>query len=1161
MAEIARVESIFTADTSGFVSNVNNAAQAVQKFSSTAASTSKDVQHNFSAMEKNLSSKMGSIRKVFGILGVGAITAYTVKLGKDSVAAATAAGLAQDRLRRLLLTTGGATEAQIAILNQHAKALEATTVVTGENITTVQSQLATFDLHGSTIARLTPAILDYVVAEKGATASAGEFKSMTNGLAQALNGQFKSLTSIGFVLDDATKKMISNGTETERAAGIVKVLNSTYKDFASTGARNAATEQVNLAKAIGQAKEELGRGLLPVVQEVQSALASKLVPALQKAQQQFLNQSAIRRYFEIIKVLGENIVDFARGISTILAPIIQRVLIPAFKALVGAIGATIKILGSIGRFIEKNAQVVSVLIDILIIAGITYGAYRTQILLSVAAQKIQLALTTKLTGAVGALQKAQKLLNLTMAFNPIGLIVAAVALLVAGFVTLWKRSETFRKGIISIGKVALPLFAHLVRALGRVAEAMVNNFLRPIRLLLMGLAQLPQVGKYAQAALDFLDKGINGVGNTADKAADSIDNFAKDLDRFNKTKVKDPFDEERRAGRKESKLFPDLSKLGEAWNTGAGGVADDIDKGNKKIQGALERMNKLVQNFNDYMLNDFAKDMSSSVDSARDAIGKSLDLLEDIFEEKAKSLSGKALKNLQNQFKEINSRIRSFIPEAEMLAGKLQQIEAELSAAESDLERALESRAGAIAKFNDLFREPFGEPSALQRSLSSAEATVDSIINMYDDLIQTITERFEGIEPARRDELINFLTDQTAALVALARKRATAVEVLKEAQDELDDLLSDQVAFQNNLTSSLKSFATAIANLSQTDSATTLKVIKTATGLVVTQLQQSSSGIDKITKQLQDRLRTIRDFGNNIRTLLASGLNRDYIKQLLEAGPEAAGLTAAALATAGADQISEINNLYAEIDSMSNSFGRDMAVVFYQNAVDMATAFRDGAAAEVQSITDQMTAIRVSIETALAPLRDMAANLGEDTMQVLLDSIKKRKGEVLAEIQDLVNKIAELMAAAARSIGVEVTSKPGQVAPSGGGFVTPTGVQKNVILEDIANTTADLKRLQDKLAAGGLGPKALENLKQNIDIRKQVLKDLRSELGTATSPTPPSSGIPKSSVPGVTNVNSGAVQITVTNNGATGELAVEDIQSAVTEGMLAALDGRRMVAV
>jgi hypothetical protein len=83
----------------------------------------------------------------------------------------------------------------VAVLVEQAKALEQLGVVSAGNVSVVQSQLATFDLQASTIQTLTPAILDYITAEKGATASSADFKSMTNGLAQALNGNFASLTA------------------------------------------------------------------------------------------------------------------------------------------------------------------------------------------------------------------------------------------------------------------------------------------------------------------------------------------------------------------------------------------------------------------------------------------------------------------------------------------------------------------------------------------------------------------------------------------------------------------------------------------------------------------------------------------------------------------------------------------------------------------------------------------------------------------------------------------------------------------------------------------------------------------------------------------------------------------------------------------------------
>jgi hypothetical protein len=82
--------------------------------------------------------------------------------------------------------------------------------------------LQPFNLQTDTIKKLTPAILDYVTAEKGATASASEFKSMTNGLAQALNGNFASLTRVGFVIDEVTRNIIKNGTEASAQPPLLK---------------------------------------------------------------------------------------------------------------------------------------------------------------------------------------------------------------------------------------------------------------------------------------------------------------------------------------------------------------------------------------------------------------------------------------------------------------------------------------------------------------------------------------------------------------------------------------------------------------------------------------------------------------------------------------------------------------------------------------------------------------------------------------------------------------------------------------------------------------------------------------------------------------------------------------------------------------------------
>jgi hypothetical protein len=203
-------------------------------------------------------------------------------IGFTLVKSAIQAQAEQARLRQILLTTGAATDQQVTSLISQAEALEKVGVASAGNITTLQAQLATFDLQFETIQKLTPAITDYVIAEKGASATSEDFKSMTNGLAQALNGQFGALTRVGFVLDETTKGLISNGTEAERAAAIVDVLSSTYGGFNEATALTAEGRLVQLKNSFEALRTEIGLKLIPIFEKIVAFIKTQVIPYLQR---------------------------------------------------------------------------------------------------------------------------------------------------------------------------------------------------------------------------------------------------------------------------------------------------------------------------------------------------------------------------------------------------------------------------------------------------------------------------------------------------------------------------------------------------------------------------------------------------------------------------------------------------------------------------------------------------------------------------------------------------------------------------------------------------------------------------------------------------------------------------------------------------------------
>jgi hypothetical protein len=247
-------------------------------------------------------------------LGLAFGTAQVIAFGKASVKAALEAQAQQERLANLVKVTVNARDAEIQSLYDQAAALQQIGVVNKENIIQTQSQLATFNLQIDTIKTLTPAILDYVTAEKGAAASADQFKQMTNGLAQALNGNFASLTKVGFVLDEQTKKTIKSGTETERAAALVKVLDSTYKDFNKNLANTPTGQMQKLANAADDAKQIIGEGLLDALKGLGE---DDSVQNLASSMQNFATETAnvirgIGKLIEKIQALDDKLPDWLK---------------------------------------------------------------------------------------------------------------------------------------------------------------------------------------------------------------------------------------------------------------------------------------------------------------------------------------------------------------------------------------------------------------------------------------------------------------------------------------------------------------------------------------------------------------------------------------------------------------------------------------------------------------------------------------------------------------------------------------------------------------------------------------------------------------------------------------------------------------------------------
>ena len=979
----------------------------------------------------------GLLRKIT----VGALAGFAIKLGRDSVKAAQDAGAAQFRLTSLLLTASGATMEQVKYLNAQSDALSKVTVVSKENVQVVQSQLATFNLHTDAIAKLTPAILDYVTAEKGAAAGSDQYKQMTNGLALALNGQFGALTRVGFVLDKQTKAQISHGTEMERAAAIAKVLDSTYKDFSITVGDTAAGASQKLANKANDLKQSFGGALLPVMQQVQMFTGNSLMPAFTNLFNKLQDSGAITGFVNLIAGLAKDIMDFATAIGQVIGPVIMNVVVPAFILAAGAVVGLIKVIGMIGRFIKEHIAVFQTLYEVVYAVAMGYVAYRVAVYAGLAIQKLHTAYTIASTAATTAFTTAQRMLNATMAFNPVALVVGALVALAAGFVIAWNHSETFRKIVIAIGKAGVIAFGYLIEWIGKIATASMKVATGPLQLLLKGLALLHVPG--AKEALNGITGAIDTVGKFFDDTAKKVKGYADSLDSLANKKIQLP------------SLMPKMP-TGKTPAADGGSVGDSaaaaaaaIDKKAAdlaaKVADLQSKLKEVVRGYNDFITNDFAAGFVDGGAKAKDTILKGLDELKKVFDAQQNIFEAQSntagVNKVKQQWDFINEVVRSQIDAAVKNADALDAVNKELDKKQQELDAAIKDRQAGADAFAAMLRKPFGQQNEIDKALASAETSVDGIISMYDKMRDALDKRFSGIDSSKKDTLIALLDNETPKLIALVAKNKAALKEIEDLQKKADDIAAKQAQFKQSITDSIKSFGNALADLSKTNTNTSIQVIKTATGLVVTQMAAGKTGVEAIVDKLKTSLATIKEFTSNIQTLLAAGYNKEYVRTLLEAGPEAAGATAALLAQSGSDTMNTVNGLYTSINDASQVFGDTMSKTFYDDAVNMANGLLKGAQDKQIEIMNQMQTIADGIQAAFAGMKDVGTNLGEDLIQSAINALNKRKQELIDLANSIAASIAAAMAAAAAGIGVigvtgSITPNPGG-SGGGGSFINP----------------------------------------------------------------------------------------------------------------------------
>ena len=419
---------------------------------------------------------------------------------------------------------------------------------------------------------------------------------------------------------------------------------------------------------------------------------NKYVPAISDSFAKMITKVGpmMNSFINLMGYVAKQIGGILAGIGTIVQPIFENFLLPALKVVGAAVLGLLTVFGKLGNFIKSQAGFFQTLVNVVVLAGLAYGAlavggamYNVIAAVTAARTKLITLWTNRQTIATTALSTAQKILNATMAFNPLGLALAAAVALVGGFVLLWNHSEAFRKIMIGIGKAGVIAVGYLIEWIGKLAVAMIKVNSGPLRLLLKGLALLKVPG--AQAALDGIGKAIDGVGTFFDGAAKSVKGYANNLDALANKKFKLPSIS--LGGKDTTKAGATISDP--SFNFDASALEGGVDATGKKIAEKVAelkiQLKEVVQGYNDFIKNDFAAGFVKGSETARDTILKGLDELKKVFDaQKAifEASGNKAgLAKIQTEWDKINNYVRSRIAEAMKIAQELEDVEKKLEEA------------------------------------------------------------------------------------------------------------------------------------------------------------------------------------------------------------------------------------------------------------------------------------------------------------------------------------------------------------------------------------------------------------------------------------------------------------------------------------------------
>lgn len=333
--------------------------------------------------------------------------------------------------------------------------------------------------------------------------SGANAETVMNGLRKALKNATKDGVPLKEALADLEKNIVSNSDST-------KGLQAAYDAFGKSGDQiYGALKNGTLSfQSVSMAADDY-RDSIDKTYEGALDASDKMALAFQS-----MRTTIGDTVDQVVEKYGPDIEKAIGAITPVIQNIIQWLgekIPPAIETIRSGFDKIAPVVQNVFGWIKENGRDV---IDIITIVGAAVAAYALYVNKAYIAMKLWNAYILIVT-------KAQALLNAVMNMNPIGLIIAGIAALVAAFVILWRRSEKFRNFWLGLWDNIKKVFSGFVEAWGIGMDAIVSFF--------SGVSEkIKEIWQSVKDFFSFVWDGIKAVFNAAIQAL--IDYFQPMID-------------------------------------------------------------------------------------------------------------------------------------------------------------------------------------------------------------------------------------------------------------------------------------------------------------------------------------------------------------------------------------------------------------------------------------------------------------------------------------------------------------------------------------------------------------------------------------------------------------------------------------------------------